>query len=102
MNADFLTEFLTPAVMLFITGLLGVMFKRNIIVIFMCTEMMLVASMLAFTAFASAYNDISGGVFVLFIMAIAAAEVAVAMAVITQLFKVEATVSTKQLNTLGE
>ncbi len=99
---EFLTEFLTPAVMLFVTGLLGVMFKRNIISIFMCTEMMLVASMLVFVAFASASNDISGGVFALFIMAIAAAEVAVGMAVITQLFKVDATVSTKQLNSLGE
>lgn len=100
--SDFLLNFLIPAGMLFITGMLGVMFKRNLITIFMCAEMMLVASMLVFCAFASATNDISGGVFVFFIMTIAAAEVAVGLAIITQLFKVENTVSTKEISTLGD
>ncbi|MBE6413970.1 MAG: NADH-quinone oxidoreductase subunit NuoK [Verrucomicrobiaceae bacterium] len=99
---EYLIKFLVPALMLFITGMLGVMFKRNIITIFMCVEMMLVASMLVFVAFASATNDISGAVFAFFVMAIAAAEVAVGLAVITKLFKVENTVSTKELHTLGD
>ena len=88
--------------MLFATGLIGAMFKRNLIIIFMCVEMMLCGAMLAFTAFAYAYDDISGGVFSFFILTIAAAEVAVGLAIITQLFKIENTVSTKDLNTLGD
>ena len=99
---SYLSEFLTPAFMLFVTGLLGVMFKRNVITIFMGVEMMLVASMLVFSAFASATNDISGSVFVLFIMAIAAAEVAVGLAIAVQLFKVGNTVSTKEISGLGD
>ena len=95
-------KFLVPALRLFITGLLGVMFKRNAIIIFMSIEMMLVASMLVFVAFASAVGDIDGAVFTFFVMAIAAAEVAVGLAVITKLFKVENTVSTKEFHTLGE
>ena len=98
----YLVKFLVPALMLFTTGVLGVMFKRNLITIFMSVEMMLVASMLVLVAFASATNDISGAVFAFFIMAIAAAEVAVGLAVITKLFKVENTISTKELNTLGD
>lgn len=97
-----LMNFILPALMLFITGLLGVMFKRNLITIFMCAELMLAASMIVFTAFASATDDISGAVFALFIMAIAAAEVAVGLAAITRLFKLESTVSTKELHTLGD
>ena len=88
--------------MLFATGLLGVMFKRNVITIFMGVEMMLVASMLVFSAFASVTNDISGSVFVLFIMAIAAAEVAVGLAIAVQLFRVGNTVSTKEISGLGD
>lgn len=97
-----LTNFIVPAAMLFVTGMLGVMFKRNMITIFMCVEMMLVAAMLVFTAFASATDDIEGGVFVLFIIAIAASEVAVGLAILTRLFKVDDTLSTKEINTLGD
>jgi len=97
-----LNMYLFTAFMLFATGLLGAMFKRNLIVIFMGVEMMLCGAMLAFAAFASAYGDLSGGVFAFFILTIAAAEVAVGLAIITQLFKIENTVSTKDLNTLGD
>ena len=99
---DFLISFFVPAVMLFATGMLGVMFKRNMITVFMSVELMLVAAMLVFTAFASATNDIDGGVFVVFIVAVAAAEVAVGLAIITRLFKVDDTISTKELSTLGD
>ena len=88
--------------MLFITGLLGAMFKRNLISIFMGIELMLCGAMLAFVAFASVYNNMDGAVFAFFILTIAAAEVAVGLAIITRLFKVENTISTKELNTLGD
>ena len=96
---DSLTKFLFPALMLFATGLLGAMFKRNLIIIFMCVELMLCGAMLAF---ASEYGDIRGGVFAFFVMTIAAAEVAVGLAVITRLFVVDGTISTKNMNTLGD
>ncbi len=63
---------------------------------------MLCGAILAFVAFASSYNDIDGAVFAFFILTIAAAEVAVGLAIITRLFKLENTVSTKELNTLGD
>ena len=97
-----LNQFLFPALMLFITGLLGAMFKRNLISIFMGIELMLCGAMLAFIAFASVYNNMDGAVFAFFILTIAAAEVAVGLAIITRLFKVENTISTKELNTLGD
>lgn len=97
-----LNQFLFPALMLFVTGLLGAMFKRNLISIFMGIELMLCGAMLAFVAFASVYNNMNGAVFAFFILTIAAAEVAVGLAIITRLFQVENTVSTKGLNTLGD
>lgn len=97
-----LNQFLFPALMLFVTGLLGAMFKRNLISIFMGIELMLCGAMLAFVAFASVYNNMNGAVFAFFILTIAAAEVAVGLAIITRLFQVENTVSTKELNTLGD
>lgn len=97
-----LSQFLFPALMLFVTGLLGAMFKRNLISIFMGIELMLCGAMLAFVAFASAYNNMDGAVFAFFILTIAAAEVAVGLAIITRLFMVENTISTKELNTLGD
>ena len=97
-----LNQFLVPALMLFITGLLGAMFKRNLISIFMGIELMLCGAMLAFVAFASVYNNMNGAVFAFFILTIAAAEVAVGLAIIKRLFKVENTISTKELNTLGD
>ena len=97
-----LNQFLFPALMLFATGLMGAMFKRNLITIFMSIELMLCGAMLAMLSFASEFNDMAGGVFVFFILTIAAAEVAVGLAIITQLFKVENTVSTKGMNTLGD
>lgn len=97
-----LNQFLFPALMLFATGLLGAMFKRNLVSIFMGIELMLCGAMLAFVAFASVYNNMDGAVFAFFILTIAAAEVAVGLAIITRLFKVENTISTKELNTLGD
>ena len=88
--------------MLFVTGLMGVMFKRNLVTIFMCVEIMLCGATLAMVAFAAVYGDISGAAFAFFVMTIGAEEVAVGLAIITQLFKVENTVSTKNLNSLGD
>lgn len=97
-----INQFLSPAIMLFLTGLLGVMFKRNLITIFMCAELMLCGAMLAMLSYASAYDDISGAVFTFFVLTIGAAEVAIGLAILTRLFMVGNTVSAKKLNTLGD
>ena len=99
---EILNQFLFPALALFLTGLIGAMFKRNLIGIFMCIELMLCGAMLSFVAFSSVYNNMDGGVFAFFIMTIAAAEVAVGLAIITRLHRVVGTVSTREMNDLGD
>ncbi len=99
---EILNQFLLPALALFLTGLAGAMFKRNLISILMCIELMLSGAILAFAAFSSVCNDMDGGVFAFFIMTIAAAEVAVGLAVITQLHRVAGTVSAREMDNLGD
>ena len=67
---------------LFTIGVLGVLYRRNAIVIFMCIELMLNAVNLLLVAFSQYYGDPAGQVFVFFIMAVAAAEVAVGLAIL--------------------
>ncbi|RPI86599.1 MAG: NADH-quinone oxidoreductase subunit NuoK [Chloroflexi bacterium] len=71
---------------LFTIGALGVLVRRNAILIFMSVELMLNAANLAFVAFARAYNLVSGHIFVFFVIAVAAAEVAVGLALIVTIF----------------
>ena len=73
--------------MLFCIGVLGVMFRRNAIVIFMCVELMLNAVNLLLVAFSSYRGDSAGQVFVFFIMAVAAAEVAVGLAILMMIYR---------------
>ena len=72
---------------LFCIGVLGVLFRRNAIIIFMCIELMLNAVNLLLVAFSSYFSDASGQVFVFFIMAVAAAEVAVGLAILMMIFR---------------
>jgi NADH-quinone oxidoreductase subunit K len=72
---------------LFTIGATGVMFRRNAIIIFMCIELMLNAVNLLLVAFSSFHSDASGQVFVFFIMAVAAAEVAVGLAILTMIYR---------------
>ena len=85
---------------LFALGLLGVLLRRNTLVVFMCLELMLVSSTVALVAF-SRYNGIlDGNVFVFFILTVAAAEVAVGLAIIVALFRRRQTVQVDELNSL--
>ncbi len=97
-----LTLNLIPALMIFSAGLAGVLCKRNLLVIFMCIELMLCGTVLVFAAFSSYYGDLNGIVFSLFIMAIAAAEVALALAVIVQFFKLRRSISANDADRLGD
>ena len=72
---------------LFIIGAVGVMARRSAIIIFMCIELMLNAVNLLLAAFATLHNDASGQVFVFFIMAVAAAEVAVGLAILSMIYR---------------
>jgi NADH-quinone oxidoreductase subunit K len=86
--------------MLFTIGVLGVLVRRNAIIIFMCVEMMLNAGNLAFVAAARDLKMMSGQVFVFFVMVVAAAEVAVGLAIIVALFRNRATIDVDEVNLL--
>lgn len=72
---------------LFCIGALGVMLRRNAIIIFMCVELMLNAVNLLLVAFSAYFNDADAQVFVFFIMAVAAAEVAVGLAILIMIYR---------------
>ncbi len=85
---------------LFSIGVLGVMFRRNAIIIFACIELMLNAVNLLMVAFSSYLNDATGQVFVFFIMAVAAAEVAVGLAILVMMYRNTKSVDINILNRL--
>ncbi|MDP3072783.1 MAG: NADH-quinone oxidoreductase subunit NuoK [Opitutaceae bacterium] len=95
-----LNGYLAIAVALFAIGLVGVLVRRNTLVVFMCLELMLVASTLALVAFSRFNGTMDGNVFVFFILTVAAAEVAVGLAIIVALFRKRQTIQIDQLNTL--
>lgn len=85
---------------LFAAGVTGVLFRRNAIIIFMCIELMLNAVNLLLVAFATFHGDGAGQVFVFFIMAVAAAEVAVGLAILTAVYNKLKTTDIDILNKL--
>ena len=84
---------------LFYLGVVGVLTRRNAIIIFMCVELMLNAVNLTFVAFAQVYG-VAGQVFVFFVMTVAAAEAAVGLAIIIALFRHRQTVNLSNINLL--
>ncbi len=82
-----LQHYLVLSAILFSLGIMGVMFRRNLIVILMSLELMLNAVNLTFIAFARYLDSVEGQIFVLFIMVVAAAEVAVGLAVAVAIFR---------------
>jgi NADH-quinone oxidoreductase subunit K len=92
--------FIGLAALLFSIGAIGVLVRRNIIVIFMSIELMLNAANLAFVAFARQQHSMDGQVIVFFVMTVAAAEVAVGLALIIQLFRHRETVNADELTLL--
>ncbi len=86
--------------MLFCIGVIGVLFRRNAIIIFMCIELMLNAVNLLLVAFSTYLSDPAGQVFVFFIMAVAAAEVAVGLAILTMIYRNTGSVDIDFLNNL--
>jgi NADH-quinone oxidoreductase subunit K len=94
------TYYIALSAILFTIGALGVLIRRNSIVIFMSVELMLNAANLAFIAFARAYEAMSGQIFVFFVMTVAAAEVAVGLALIVAIFRTKQSIDVDQMNTM--
>jgi NADH-quinone oxidoreductase subunit K len=82
-----LTWYVTLSAILFGLGVLGVLFRRNAIIILMCIELMLNAVNLLLVAFSAHHSDPNAQVFVFFIMAVAAAEVAVGLAILMVIYR---------------
>jgi NADH-quinone oxidoreductase subunit K len=91
---------LALSAVLFCVGVVGVLVRRNALVIFMSIELMLNAANLAFVAFARQLNSLDGQIFVFFVMTVAAAEVAVGLAIIVNVFRLRETVFVDEINLL--
>lgn len=100
MNPFGLNAYILISALLFALGFFGVLLRKNTLVIYMCLELMLIASTLALVAFSRFNGTLDGSVFVFFILTIAAAEVAVGLAIIVALFRKRHTIAVEELNTL--
>ena len=85
---------------LFTIGALGVLLRRNAIIVFMSVEMMLNAANLLFVAFSRHLGDLDGQVLVFFVITVAAAEVAVGLALIVTIFRTKQSINIDEINTL--
>ena len=95
-----LNHYILLSALLFSIGVIGVLVRRNAIIIFMCIELMLNAVNLLMVAFSAHHGDGSGQVFVFFIMAVAAAEVAVGLAILIMIHRNSNTTDIDFLNKL--
>tara|TARA_B100000315_G_C14595801_1_gene599162 strand:- start:3048 stop:3353 length:306 start_codon:yes stop_codon:yes gene_type:complete len=86
------------SVLLFSIGVMGVLFRRNVIIIFMSIELMLNAVNLSLVGFSRYYNSVDGQVFVFLVMTLAAAEVAVGLAIIIALYRNRQTTNIDEMN----
>lgn len=95
-----LIAYLALGLFMFSVGVVGVIIRRNPIVIFMCIELMLNAVNLAFVTFARMHADLDGQVFAFFTMVVAAAEVVVGLAIIMTIFRARRSTSVDDANLL--
>ena len=93
-------HYVALAVILFVIGAVGVLVRRNAIVIFMCVELMLNAGNLAFVAFALLHGNLDGQVIAFFVMVVAASEVVVGLAILTSIFRTRKSASVDDANLL--
>jgi NADH-quinone oxidoreductase subunit K len=93
-----LEYYLSLSAVMFIIGTLGVLTRRNAIIIFMSIEIMLNSVNLTLVAFSQFLGDSSGQVFVFFVMAVAAAEAAIGLAIVLSLFRKKQTVYVDEVN----
>lgn len=102
MDSITVDHFLFLSAALFIIGMMGVLIRRNVIIIFMCVELMVTAVSISFVAFGWQLNSMSGQSFVLFAISVAAAEAAVGLAIILALSRRGKSVDVDDLRTLRD
>ncbi|MCP3903730.1 MAG: NADH-quinone oxidoreductase subunit NuoK [Planctomycetes bacterium] len=97
-----LGHYLLTSALLFVIGLVGFLTRRNMIVMFLCTELMFQASGIAMIAFGRYHFDVSGQVFVIFILTVAAAEAALALGLVVLLYRRRETLNAEAWSELRE
>ena len=97
-----LAYFIGLATAMFLIGFVGVILRKNPLMVFMALELMFNAANLAFIVFATYYKALSGQIYVFFVITIAAAEVAVGLALIVQIFRTRKVLNLDDLNTLRD
>jgi NADH-quinone oxidoreductase subunit K len=102
MNELMPEHFMFLSAALFIIGMVGVLTRRNVLVIFMCVELMLTAVNVAFIGFAWEFNQLTGQIFALFIIAIAAAEAVIGLGIIMALTRRRDTVDIDEVRELRQ
>ena len=93
-----LNWYLSLSAVLFVIGVLGVLLRRNAIVIFLSIELMLNAVNLTLVTFSQTFADVDGLILVFFVMSVAAAEAAVGLAIVIALFRNKTTVDVNEIN----
>jgi NADH-quinone oxidoreductase subunit K len=93
-------HYVALAVILFVIGAVGVLVRRNAMVIFMCIELMLNAANLAFVGFSRMQGKLDGQVIAFFVMVVAAAEVVVGLAILTSIYRTRRSASVDDANLL--
>jgi NADH-quinone oxidoreductase subunit K len=97
-----LSQYLLVSGVLFVLGLVGFLTRRNMIVMFLCTELMFQAAAIAMIAFGRFHHDVSGQVFVIFILTVAAAEAALALGLVVLLYRRRETLDAEAWSELRE
>jgi NADH-quinone oxidoreductase subunit K len=95
-----LAHYLVLSAILFVLGAAGFIFRRNIITVFMCIELMLNAVNLAFMAFSRFLGNLDGQLFVFFVIVVAAAEAAVGLAIIIMVYRNRESLNIEDLNSM--
>ncbi|GMU85719.1 MAG: NADH-quinone oxidoreductase subunit NuoK [Ignavibacteriales bacterium] len=95
-----LEHYLILSGFMFVTGVVGVLTRRNAIVVFMSIELMLNSANLTFVAYSSYLGNVIGQLFVFFVMAVAAAEAAVGLAILIAIYRNKATLNIDEINIL--
>jgi len=91
---------LLVSALLFAVGLIGFLSRRNMIIMFLCTELMFQAAALAFVAFGRMWMDLSGQLMVIFILTVAAAEAAIGLAILVVYFRNRGTIEVEDINAM--
>ncbi len=95
-----ITHYLVLSAVLFVMGMFGVLVRRNALVVFMCVELMLNAANLAFLAFARMHGNDVGHVNAFFVIAVAAAEAAIGLAIVIAIFRTRGSVNLQDVRTM--